>query len=217
MAAMRCTPAEITGCRGRRKKVKCSFNAGFRRAGRHDKRRKEVPMTETTRRNVEAAFVGEAKAYFRLLAFAGKADEEGYPQVARLFRSIAAAEAVHAKSHFELLEKVRSTEENLKLSFEKDDLRQRGGLPGVSETGLGRRGQALDLGTPRRPQRRGAPHPPLTSWPSPTWRATRRRSTSYAPTAGGSRPWRGPKNAPTAAGHRSSTTRFNRHKGLISE
>ena len=77
-------------------------------------------MTETTRRNVEAAFVGEAKAYFRLLAFAGKADEEGYPQVARLFRSIAAAEAVHAKSHFELLEKVHSTEENLKLSFEKE-------------------------------------------------------------------------------------------------
>ena len=36
------------------------------------------------------------------------------------FASIAAAEAVHAKSHFELLEKVRSTEENLKLSFEKE-------------------------------------------------------------------------------------------------
>ena len=77
-------------------------------------------MTEETRRNVEVAFVGEAKAYFRLLAFAGKADEEGYPQVARLFRSVAAAEAVHAKSHFELLEKVHSTEENLKLSFEKE-------------------------------------------------------------------------------------------------
>jgi len=77
-------------------------------------------MTDTTRRNVEAAFVGEAKAYFRLLAFAEKAQEEGYPQVARLFRSVAAAEAVHAKSHFELLEKVRSTEENLKLSFEKE-------------------------------------------------------------------------------------------------
>ena len=41
-------------------------------------------MTETTRRNVEAAFVGEAKAYFRLLAFAGKADEEGYPHLRAL-------------------------------------------------------------------------------------------------------------------------------------
>jgi rubrerythrin len=77
-------------------------------------------MTEATLRNVEAAFVGEAKAHFRLLAFAGKADEEGYPQVARLFRAVAAAEAAHAKSHFELLEKIHSTEENLKLSFEKE-------------------------------------------------------------------------------------------------
>ncbi len=117
---MLCTPAEITGCRGRRKKGKYSVKVGLRRTGPQDKRRKEISMTEATRRNVEAAFVGEAKAYFRLLAFAGKAEEEGYPQVARLFRSIAAAEAVHAKSHFELLEKVGSTEENLKLSFEKE-------------------------------------------------------------------------------------------------
>ena len=77
-------------------------------------------MTEQTRKNVEAAFVGEAKAYFRLMAFAGKAEEEGYPQVARLFRAVAAAEAVHAASHFELLEKVHSTEENLNLSFDKE-------------------------------------------------------------------------------------------------
>ena len=77
-------------------------------------------MTDKTRANVEAAFVGEAKAHFRLLAFAGKADEEGYPQIARLFRAVAAAEAAHARSHFELLEKIRSTEENLKLSFEKE-------------------------------------------------------------------------------------------------
>jgi len=117
---MPCPPLEITGCRGMRKKGKYFVNAGLRRTGTQDWRRKEVPMTEETRKNVEAAFVGEAKAYFRLLAFAGKAEEEGYPQIARLFRSVAAAEAVHAKSHFELLEKVRSTEENLKLSFEKE-------------------------------------------------------------------------------------------------
>ncbi len=77
-------------------------------------------MTNETRRNVETAFVGEAKAHFRLLAFAEKADEEGYPDAARLFRAVAAAEAVHARSHFELLEKVASTEENLKSSFEKE-------------------------------------------------------------------------------------------------
>jgi rubrerythrin len=117
---MRRIPAEITGCRGGRKKVKYSVNACIRRTGPQDRHRKEISMTEATRRNVEAAFVGEAKAYFRLLAFAGKAEEEGYKQVARLFRSIAAAEAVHAKSHFDLLEKVSTTEENLKRSFEKE-------------------------------------------------------------------------------------------------
>jgi len=77
-------------------------------------------MTEKTRDNLEKAFVGEAKAYFRLMAFAKKADEEGYPQVARLFRAVATAEGVHAREHFTLLEKVKSTEENLKSSFEKE-------------------------------------------------------------------------------------------------
>ncbi len=86
-------------------------------------------MTEQTRKNVEAAFIGEAKAHFRLLAFAGRAEEEGYPQVARLFRAVAAAEAVHAKSHFELLERVQTTEENLKFSFEKETFVNRVAYP----------------------------------------------------------------------------------------
>jgi rubrerythrin len=86
-------------------------------------------MTEQTRKNVETAFIGEAKAHFRLLAFAAKAEDEGYPQVAKLFRAIAAAEAVHAGSHFELLEKVHSTEENLKESFEKETFVNRVAYP----------------------------------------------------------------------------------------
>ncbi|MGA7876352.1 MAG: rubrerythrin family protein, partial [Desulfoferrobacter sp.] len=77
-------------------------------------------MTEATLENLTQAFIGEAKAYFRLKAFADKADEEGYPQIAALFRAIATAESVHAQRHFELLEKVKSTEENLKSSFEKE-------------------------------------------------------------------------------------------------
>ncbi len=77
-------------------------------------------MTEATLKNLTQAFIGEAKAYFRLKAFAHKADEEGYPQIAALFRAIATAESVHAQRHFELLEKVKSTEENLKSSFEKE-------------------------------------------------------------------------------------------------
>jgi rubrerythrin len=77
---------------------------------------------ERTRDNLYAAFVGEAKAHHRLLAFARRADDEGYPQIGRLFRAVAAAEGVHAERHLRLLGEavVQSTEENLQSSFERE-------------------------------------------------------------------------------------------------
>ena len=86
-------------------------------------------MTEKTLENLTQAFIGEAKAYFRLKAFADKADEEGYPQIAALFRAIATAEGVHAQRHFELLDKVKGTEENLKSSFERETFVNRVSYP----------------------------------------------------------------------------------------
>jgi rubrerythrin len=79
-------------------------------------------MGEKTRNNVYTAFVGEAKAYHRLLAFARKADEEGYDQIAKLFRAVAAAEGVHVERHLRLMGEamVRGTEENLQFSFESE-------------------------------------------------------------------------------------------------
>lgn len=79
-------------------------------------------MGERTQSNTYEAFVGEAKAYHRLLAFARKAEEEDYPQIAKLFRAIAAAEGVHAERHLRLLGEavVQSTEENLSSSFERE-------------------------------------------------------------------------------------------------
>ena len=79
-------------------------------------------MGEKTQGNVYEAFVGEAKAHHRLLAFARKADEEGYEQVAKLFRAVAAAEGVHAERHLRLMGEavVKSTEENLQFSFESE-------------------------------------------------------------------------------------------------
>jgi len=61
-----------------------------------------------------AAFAGESQANRKYLAFAKKADDEGYTQVARLFRAAAAAETVHALTHFRTAGEVKSTEENLK-------------------------------------------------------------------------------------------------------
>ena len=79
-------------------------------------------MGDKTRHNLYEAFVGEAKAYHRLLAFARKAEEEDYQQVAKLFRAVAAAEGVHAERHLRLLGEavVQSTEENLQSSFERE-------------------------------------------------------------------------------------------------
>lgn len=67
--------------------------------------------------DLKAAFAGESQANRRYLAFAKKADEEGYPQIARLFRAVAAAETVHALSHFRIIGGVNATAENLKTAI----------------------------------------------------------------------------------------------------
>ena len=79
-------------------------------------------MEDKTQGNLYEAFVGEAKAHRRLLAFARKAEKEGYPQVAKLFRAISAAEGVHADNHLRLLGEavVRDTQANLDFSFETE-------------------------------------------------------------------------------------------------
>ena len=79
-------------------------------------------MKEKTKANVFKAFVGEAKAYFRLLAYAEKADEEELPQIALLFRAIAEAERVHATRHMNLAKEmvVKDTDTNLERSFQRE-------------------------------------------------------------------------------------------------
>ncbi len=63
--------------------------------------------------NLKEAFAGESKANRKYLAFAKKADEEGYSQIAKLFRAAAHAETVHAHNHLEVMEAIKSTKENL--------------------------------------------------------------------------------------------------------
>ncbi|UCH21863.1 MAG: rubrerythrin family protein [Deltaproteobacteria bacterium] len=66
-----------------------------------------------TEQNLKDAFAGESQANRKYLAFAEKANREGYPQVAKLFRAAAEAETVHAHSHLRSLKGVKSTAENL--------------------------------------------------------------------------------------------------------
>jgi rubrerythrin len=67
-----------------------------------------------TEKNLQEAFAGESQANRRYLAFSKKADKEGYPRVAKLFRAAAEAETVHAHAHLKALGGIGSTMENLK-------------------------------------------------------------------------------------------------------
>ena len=67
-----------------------------------------------TEQNLKDAFAGESQANRKYLAFAKKADAEGYKGAARLFRAAAEAETIHAHTHLKALDGVGSTAENLK-------------------------------------------------------------------------------------------------------
>ena len=64
------------------------------------------------------AFAGESQANRKYLAFAKKADKEGYPQVAKLFRAAGAAETVHAHAHLRALGEIGNTADNLKVAVD---------------------------------------------------------------------------------------------------
>ena len=64
--------------------------------------------------NLRDAFAGESQANRKYLAFGKKAEKDGYPQVAKLFRAAAEAETVHAHAHLRTLGGINSTAENLK-------------------------------------------------------------------------------------------------------
>jgi rubrerythrin len=67
--------------------------------------------------DLQAAFAGESQANRKYLAWAKQADREGYPGVARLFRAVAAAETVHAHSHFRTLGEIKSTADNVRAAI----------------------------------------------------------------------------------------------------
>ena len=71
-----------------------------------------------TKENLEAAFAGESQANRKYLAFAKKAEGEGFPQIAKLFRAAAEAETVHAHAHLRVLKGVKGTAENLQEAIE---------------------------------------------------------------------------------------------------
>lgn len=78
-------------------------------------------MKKMTEENLKSAFAGESQAHMRYLIFAEKAEEEGFLNVARLFRAIAYAEQVHASNHYNALGMIRSSVENLQTAIEGEN------------------------------------------------------------------------------------------------
>ena len=65
-----------------------------------------------TQENLMNAFAGESQANRKYVAYAKQAENEGLPQVAKLFRAAAEAETIHAHAHLRNAGKVKSTMEN---------------------------------------------------------------------------------------------------------
>jgi rubrerythrin len=78
-------------------------------------------MDDRMKQALHQAYTGEAKAALRLKVFAKKAEEEGFPQIAKLFRVIAFSEEIHGERALRVLKEIKSTEENLKESFESEE------------------------------------------------------------------------------------------------
>lgn len=70
-----------------------------------------------TENNLQEAFAGESQANRKYLAFAKKADAEGYKQVTKLFRAAAEAETIHAHNHLRELGGIKTTKENLEAAL----------------------------------------------------------------------------------------------------
>jgi rubrerythrin len=71
----------------------------------------------STTDHLKEAFAGESQANRKYLAFAEKAEREGFPNVARLFRTTAEAETIHALGHLQALGEVGSTGDNLEAAI----------------------------------------------------------------------------------------------------
>jgi rubrerythrin len=71
-----------------------------------------------THDNLKEAFAGESQANRKYLAFAEQAEKDGFANVARLFRTTAEAETIHAKAHLSAMDGIGATAENLQAAID---------------------------------------------------------------------------------------------------
>jgi rubrerythrin len=87
----------------------------------------------STQGNLREAFAGESQASRRYLFFAEKAEREGHPQIARLFRAAAEAETVHARNHLEAMGGIGTTKNNLEAAIKGENYEFTKMYPGFIE------------------------------------------------------------------------------------
>ncbi len=75
----------------------------------------------STSENLQNAFAGESQANRKYLAYAARAEKEGFIQVAKLFRATAAAETIHAHAHLRAMKAVETTRENLEKAMHGEE------------------------------------------------------------------------------------------------
>jgi rubrerythrin len=92
-----------------------------------------MPMSKSIE-NLKNAFAGESQANRRYLAFARKADEEGFSQAAKLFRAAAEAETIHALNHLRITEELKSTKENIDAAVAGETFEFKKMYPGYVST-----------------------------------------------------------------------------------
>lgn len=97
------------------------------------KRKGNKVAEDKTLKNLMDAFAGESQANRKYIAFAQKADSEGYPMVAKLFRAAAEAETVHALNHLKAMDGIKSTEKNLEEAVSGETFEFEKMYPGMIE------------------------------------------------------------------------------------
>ena len=89
-------------------------------------------MTKT-KENLKKAFIGESMANRKYLAYSKKAEQDGFSQIARLFKAAAAAETVHAHNHLRIMGGIGTTEQNLQDAIKGETYEFQEMYPGFLE------------------------------------------------------------------------------------
>lgn len=88
----------------------------------------------STHDNLKEAFAGESQANRKYLAFAQQAEQDGKPNIAKLFRTAAEAETIHAMGHLRAMGGIGSTEENLQAAVDGETYEYKEMYPPMLET-----------------------------------------------------------------------------------